>query len=92
MEELEAKLRMVCAQNGISPLIAGGLARYVNHRIPTGSFLNAVLSNDLNMACRLADTYNRERLWFVWDVCRQGVPEEAWGSPEAVRKWLNGGS
>ncbi len=34
---------------------AGGLARYVLHRIPTGSFLRAVLENDLTEAVGRGD-------------------------------------
>jgi len=35
--------------------LRGGMNRYIEHRVPPGNFLTAVLSNDLRRACERAD-------------------------------------
>jgi hypothetical protein len=66
----------------------GGLIRYVVHHIPTGSFLLAVLMNDLAEACARADDENRYHLFDIVMFLYNHVPTSAWGSPEHVKKWL----
>ena len=64
------------------------LERYTQDRIPTGSFLHAVLSNDLTMACMKADDYNRHRLFEIVNYIYNNIPSISWGSPEKVNNWL----
>lgn len=65
------------------------LNRYVDHRLPTGGFLQSVLENDLMGAMGMADHINRQR---IFDICRyvyNNLPPNCWGSPEKVKEWLN---
>jgi len=64
------------------------LNRYIEHGIEPGSFLYAVLSNDLKGAVGRAD-HNNQRLIFeyvayLYNYC----PADCWGSPEKVENWL----
>lgn len=69
--------------------IKAALDRYVNHKIPTGGFLRAVLENDLKEACGRADVTNRYRLFEIVNYCYNEIPGSGWGSPENVAAWLN---
>lgn len=64
-----------------------GLTRYFNDHIETGSFLRAVLENDLREACvRYIGTD-----WVMCDLVNYielMAPAECWGSPEKVKAWL----
>ena len=68
--------------------IEKALDRYVNHHIRTGSFLEAVLSNDLFGACRKADFFNCDRIFTIAHYIYNNLPPESYGSPEAVKNWL----
>ena len=66
----------------------GGIKRYVEHGIPPGSFLTAVICNDFVRACETADDENMRNLpayanYFYW-----GVPGRAWGSKEKMDAWM----
>jgi hypothetical protein len=65
-----------------------GIRRYVGCHIQTGSFLRAVLENDLREACaRYIGTH-----FMLADLVAYielNVPEESWGSPEKVKAWLD---
>ena len=79
---------------GIPGYMQGGLIRYFNDRLPPGGFLTAVLENDLMGAFAHADDTNKRRMrsyvmWLYNEV--PGRPNGGWGSPEAVKKWLDGG-
>lgn len=64
------------------------LKRYIEQGIAPGSFLMAVLNNDLNQACARADRFNRQVIpdYVRWLV--NEAPCECWGSPEKVNAWL----
>jgi hypothetical protein len=69
----------------------GGLRRYIENGIAPGSFLAAVLCNDLVAACTTADSINRHRLF---DWCRflySCAPSGCWGSRDNYKKWIEGG-
>lgn len=66
----------------------GGLARYLVHRIRPGSFLTAVLENDLKMAVAKADSTSRRALPELVDFLYQLAPRKSWGSVEAVEAWV----
>ncbi|MBA7524142.1 hypothetical protein ES705_16279 [subsurface metagenome] len=67
-----------------------GLERYVRYRIPTDSFLHAVLCNDLMKAMGKADRENREDIFEICDYIYNHVPLSCYGSPKAVKEWLAG--
>lgn len=56
--------------------------------IPVGSFLHAVLTNDLKLACAKADIYNQKALWDIVNFCYNTLAYSSWGSQEAYDGWL----
>lgn len=65
----------------------GGVERWIEYGIAPGSFLIAVIENNLSMAVAKADEINLDRLpdyvrFFHWDA-----PSGCWGSPEKARAW-----
>ena len=69
--------------------IKESLDRYVNNKVSPGSFLLAVLQNDLKESFSRADHINRNRLFEIVSYCYNNIPETCWGSPEKVHAWLN---
>jgi hypothetical protein len=67
----------------------GGLVRYVERGIQTGSFLQYMLSNDVLNAVKYADTENREHIVDIILFMHQALPYEAFGSPEKYTAWIN---
>jgi hypothetical protein len=67
---------------------AEGIDRYVQERIHPGSFLEAVLCNDLREACAHADEDNAVALWAIVAFLYNEIPIAAWGSPEKFTAWL----
>lgn len=65
------------------------LLRYVEHGIEPGSFLKAVLCNDLTDACGRADVYNRRKLFEYIEWLYNEAPAECWGSEEKVLNWTS---
>ncbi len=63
--------------------------RYVVEGLQTGSFLEAVLSNDLREAFGRADIDNRHSMFDIVEYLYNNVPSVCWGSSEAYREWLN---
>jgi hypothetical protein len=68
--------------------LRGGMNRYIEHRVPPGNFLTAVLSNDLRRACERADDVNRHLLFEIVGWLYNEAPSPCWGSPEKVAAWL----
>ena len=79
-----------CAYHGVPDYMADGLHLYLIHRIPPGSFMMAVLSNDLMMAVAQADENNARCLkqWAQLLYCE--LPPLSFGSPERIKAWLQG--
>jgi hypothetical protein len=65
-----------------------GLMRYVKHGISPGSGIRAVLEGDLYSAKRSLDSYNWQCLEEIVDLVQYCLPMSAFGSKEAVKKWL----
>jgi hypothetical protein len=72
----------------IHPAMLARLIRYRDDHIPTGSFLEAVLSNDLRWAVESGDAVNLANLPAFPAWCYNHLPSEAWGSPTAYRNWV----
>ncbi len=70
---------------------AGGLQRWIEDGIPPGSFLTAVLENDLKHACEQADIENRYLLFDIVSWLYNESPGGCWGSPEQVEAWRAAG-
>ena len=68
--------------------MADGVRLYIERGIPQGSFLTALLSNDLKEAFRCADETSAKamREWVRFMVNQ--MPSESQGSPERVAAWI----
>lgn len=67
-----------------------GVLRYLNDGIIPGSFLKAVLENDLVGALGTADEDNRAIIWDYANMLYNAFPARGngcWGSPEALEDW-----
>ena len=73
---------------GIPEHMHGGMLRYLLHGLPPGSFLTAVLSNDLREAVAYADEKNQSSLARYVVFLHNHAPLGAWGSPERVSEWI----
>lgn len=71
----------------IPALTMEALDRWVKHGLMPGSFLTAVLSNDLMGAMALADDDNRAALYETVAWLRDAAPNMCWGSPDKVKAW-----
>lgn len=68
--------------------MVGALRRYIDSKIPPGSFLTAVLCNNLKEACACADDRNRYLLFEYVQYLYSYCPSSCWGSPEKFHEWL----
>jgi hypothetical protein len=66
----------------------GGLARYIDSGIMPGSFLSAVLTNDLKGAFGYADHINKNRVGDIAMYLYNYAPSACWGSPSKVEQWV----
>jgi hypothetical protein len=73
---------------GIPEITVDGLVMYIVHHTPQGSFLNAVLSNDLKEACNKADLANQRALYNIVYFLYNYAPMICWGNPELVDTWV----
>lgn len=64
------------------------LNRYLEHGIEPGSFLTAVLCNDLQGAFMKADDMNTANMFAIVKYLYNNIPGHAWGSVEHVRAWM----
>jgi hypothetical protein len=71
-------------------LTAEGLARYLDDHIKPGSFLSAVLCNDLSKSFGCADEENTASMQVLVAFLYNEAPSAAWGSPEKFQAWLEG--
>lgn len=69
----------------------GGVERYIEHGIPPGDFLTAVLCNDLCGAVGRADDENVKLLDVYVRYFYSHAPHQCWGSHERFRAWINHG-
>ena len=76
---------------GIPEYMAGGLHRYIDKHISGGSFLEAVLSNDLRASVENADDVNVHRIPVYIAYLYNHAPIGSYGSPEAYKKWTDTG-
>lgn len=65
-----------------------GLRLYIEDGCPPGSFLLAVLENDLRRACERADIVNQVRLFDIVSWIYNEAPANCWGTPQRVQQWL----
>lgn len=71
----------------VPELLQGGLARYLEHGCPPGSFLRAVLSNDMRGALLKGDQDSLHSLRGIVTWLHNAAPEGCWGSEAAMTTW-----
>jgi len=65
------------------------LDSYLNHKLPPGGFLTAVLTNDLFGAIGKADGENSRAIKEICMLIYNDIPSGAWGTKEKVERWLS---
>lgn len=68
--------------------LQGGAQRYIEHGVKPGSFLTAVICNDLREACGCADDDMRLVLFDIVSWFHNEAPALCWGSREKMAEWL----
>lgn len=68
-----------------------GMKLYIEKGILPGSFMTAVLTNDLALACSKADSINRIKLFDIVSWLFAEVPHNCWKSVDAVQEWTESG-
>lgn len=71
--------------------IKDAIDAYVEHRLPPGSFTQAVLENDLMKAVGHADMISYASLREICMYVCWEIPGDCHGSKEKVAAWLDGG-
>lgn len=69
----------------------GGLRRYIEEGVPPGSFLTAVLTNDLRGAYERADEINSAAIGDYVRFLYSYGPSECWGSRARFDAWCERG-
>ena len=86
--EYRAHLQRRLVESDVPEHLHPGLITYLADRRPPGSFLSAVLTNDLKNACAFADDLVQPRLVHVVFFLYNYAPAPCWGSPAHVAAWL----
>lgn len=68
-----------------------GMINYIEDGVPPGSFLAAVLENNLTMAVMKADHINRHRIVDFVEYLMWFSPNGCYGNEEAVQNWIKTG-
>lgn len=76
---------------GISESTRTTLDMYIDGGVRPGSFVRAVLANDLMSAFELADCQNKATMEDIVKYVFYNVPHTARGSYEAVAAWIEKG-
>ena len=76
------------AKRDLPAYMVPGMYNYLSNKIPPGSFMSAVLCNDLYLACQTADSTNRFRLFAYMDFLHNEAPPKSFGSYDAYKSWL----
>jgi hypothetical protein len=71
----------------IPDYMLGAIERWIDHGIPPGDFLMAVLCNNLKEAVACADDTNVNLLPAYVSFFYNDAPSQCWGSPEKVLAW-----
>ena len=72
----------------IPELTMTSLELYRDEHLPTGGFLQAVLSNDLAEAVNMADKDNSKALTLIVKWAYNHLPGSSWGSPSEYQDWI----
>ena len=75
----------------ITDYVMGAILRYIDDGIEPGSFMSAVICNDLKHAVAYADHWNIKNIpayvsWFY-----NFAPQDCWGSYKEMETWISEG-
>ena len=76
-------------ESGIPEYMHGAIVRFYENGIRPGSFLEAVIDNDLREACARADDTNRRRLFDYVAWFYSYAPAGSWGFAGAVDRYID---
>ena len=65
-----------------------GIRLYVEHGVQPGSFLSAVIQNNLSEAVGRADDENLKNIPAFVAYFYNECPSNCWGSPEKMQSWM----
>lgn len=68
--------------------LMGAIDRYIEHGLPPGGFLTAVITNDLAGAFNRADNLSKEYLEDIVTYFWNYTPARCWGSLTNLREWM----
>lgn len=88
MSDHREHLRHHLRETGVPENLHDGIVAYLTERRPTGSFLKAVLENDLAQAVLRADPVTIKRIRETVLFLHNYAPSPSWGSPHTVASWL----
>ncbi len=91
IENERARLTALAHRRGVPENCIDGLVEYVLVGRPTGSFLEAVLSNDLMDAMARADAGNRYRVFEIASWLYNDAPGDCYGSRSVYSGWIAAG-
>ena len=63
--------------------------RYVRGQCYPGTFMTAVLCNNLKEAFMWADENNRRYMFDIVNYCYNNIPSECWGSKTKFEAWFD---
>ena len=67
----------------------GGITRYIEHGTKPGSFLEAIIINDLSSAVANADDENIGNIPAYVAYFYNHAPSSCWGSDEKMHNWID---
>lgn len=82
------QLRLLAGVCEVPEHLVEGLVAYIIHGQPTGSFLEAVLSNDLMESFGRADEKSRAGMFGIAMFIYNHAPNGSYGNPAKVTAWL----
>lgn len=88
MTDEEIHLKAALESAHVPPGLHNGLIAYVLTGRPTGSFLEACLSNDLHDACARGDLENVRHLFEIVYFLTHHAPDGCWGSRSNYALWV----
>lgn len=74
--------------HGVPEPTVNALRRYYLRGLNPGSFLVAILNNDLRGACEQANDLERHRLFEIVQFLFVHAPADSWGRPDAAEQWI----
>lgn len=87
-EQRATAWRISLAKSNVPEHNHSHLIDYLAYGQPCEDFLEAVLQNDLKMACIVADQINRFTMWYTVEWLYNHAPITSWGSPGNYTTWI----